>query len=167
MAADELMGRVRRIYAAIDAVQEFDLAKVPSRVISTSQVQGVMQDFRGGMSEEEIANSAYALIHNIANLRDHLRRWAAKNGKDKGKVDATFAASLELRILQDLSNNDKHGPPRDDGNSGLAPTLQEINREMRLATSPMQGSAGRDSRGLANRVPCRKSEQYKYSAAAR
>jgi hypothetical protein len=117
------------------------MAKVPATVISTPHVHGVMQDFRGGMSEEEIANSAHSLIHNIANLRDHLRRWAAKNGKDKGKVDSTGAVSLELRILQDLSNNDKHGPPRDGGNSGLAPHLQEINRVMRLETRPVQGSA--------------------------
>jgi hypothetical protein len=140
MTGDELTFRVRRIYAAIDAVQEFDLAKVPARVISTPHVYEVMQDFRGGMSEEEIANSAYTLIHNIANLRDHLRRWAARNWKDKEKVDATFAASLELRIIQDLSNNDKHGPARDGGNSGLAPQLKEINRLMRLATKGVQGS---------------------------
>jgi hypothetical protein len=140
MAADEITERIRRIYAAIDAVQELDLGKVPATVISTPRLHGVMQDFRGGLSDEQIANSAYTLIHNIANLRDHLRRWAARNGKDKAKVDSTFAGSLELRILQDLSNSDKHGPPRDDGNSGLAPKLQDVNRVLRLATRPMEGS---------------------------
>jgi hypothetical protein len=93
------------------------------------------------MSEEEISNSAHMLIHNIANLRDHLRHWAAKNGKDKRKVDTAFAGSLELRILQDLSNIDKHGAPRDGGKSGVAPCIKEINRVMRLAPRPVAGSA--------------------------
>src|SRR5262249_18077255 len=132
MAVDELAARVRQIYAAIDAVQEFDLSKVPARGINTPRAHAIMRDCRDGRNEEEIGNSGYTLSHNIANLRDHLRRWAAKNGKDKGKVDAAFDASLELRVLQDLSNNDKHGPPRNGGNSGLTPTLQKINRVMRL-----------------------------------
>lgn len=138
---DELMDRVRRIYAAIDAVQELDLAKVPATVISTPKLQAVMQDFRGGMSDEQISNAAHMLIYNIANLRDHLKRWAERHGKDAGKVDAAFAGSLELRILKDLSNNDRHGPPDRPGNSKLWPWLQEINRVMRLSTQPVKGSA--------------------------
>jgi hypothetical protein len=136
----ELAARVRRIYAAIDAVQEFDLAKVPATVISTPRFHGVMQDFRGGMSEEQISNAAHILIYNIANLRDHLSRWVKSNGKDAGKVDVTFAGSLELRILKDLSNNDRHGPPDRPGNSKLWPWLKDVNRVMRLAPRPVKGS---------------------------
>src|SRR5262245_58011615 len=106
--SDELVARVRRIYAAIDAVQELDLAKVPATVIRTAKLHGFMQDFRGGMSEEQISNAAHILIYNIANLRDHLKRWAEANGKDAAKVDAAFNGTLELRILKDLSNNDRH-----------------------------------------------------------
>lgn len=138
--SDELVARVRRIYAAIDAVQEFDLGKVPATVISTPRLRAVMQDFGGGMSEEAIANAATILIYNISNLRDHLKRWVENNGEDAGKVDAAFAGSLELRILKDLSNNDRHGPPDRPGNSMLWPWLQEINRVMRLAPRPVKGS---------------------------
>jgi hypothetical protein len=137
---DELAGRVRRIYAAIDAVQEFDLAKVPATVISTTKVHAVFQEFRGGMSDEEISNVAHMLIYNIANLRDHLKRWAQSKGEDAGKVDRAFAGSLELRIIKDLSNNDRHGPPDRPGNSKLWPWLQEINRVMRLSTRQAKGS---------------------------
>src|SRR5262249_49232073 len=101
--SDELVARMRRIYAAIDAVQEFDLAKMPATVISTPGFHAVVQDFRCGLSDEQISNIAHTLIYNIANLRDHLNRWAESNGKDAGKVDAAFASSLELRILKDLS----------------------------------------------------------------
>jgi hypothetical protein len=133
MTSDDLLMRVCRIYASIDAVQEFDLGKVPAKVVHTEQVFTLWQDFSGGLSQEEIVNTAYMLIHNIANLRDNLRRWAARNGKDKGKVDATFSASRELQIIQDLSNHDKHGPDRTGGCSGVGPTLQEIGRIMRLS----------------------------------
>lgn len=136
----ELLTRIRRIYAAIEASHESDMSKLPSQVVRSDRFVGVHQDFSGGMSEEDMSNAAHTVIHNIANLRDHLRRWAARNGKDKAKVDAAFAASVPLRIIQDLSNNDKHGPARDGGNSGLAPALTEIRRVMKLTPRAQKGS---------------------------
>jgi hypothetical protein len=139
--ADDLAMRVRRIYAAINRVEAFDLAEVPATVIRTPKIHAVLQDFHGGMSEEEIANDAHMLIYNIANLGSHLRRWAKENGKDEGRVNAAFDNSLELRILKDLSNNDRHGPPDKPGNSKFWPWLREINRVMQLRPAAGKGMA--------------------------
>lgn len=139
--SDDLTLRVRRMYVSIVRVQEFDLAKVPATVITTPKFHAVMQDFRGGMSEEQIANDAHMLIYNIANLGSHLKRWAGENGKDAGKVDAAFKGSLELRILKDLSNNDRHGPPNKAGNSCLWPWLREVNRVMQMRAAAGKGMA--------------------------
>ena len=72
-------------------------------------------------------------MHNIANLKDQLRRWARQNGTDPATIDQAIGASNALNIIIDLSNNDKHGyPPRDDGYSGVAPQVSGIDRVMKL-----------------------------------
>jgi hypothetical protein len=138
---DSISERISRIYAAIGAIEEHDPNKLKATVIQTEKIKGVFQDFRGDFSDDDLCNQAHIVIHNIANLRDHLQRWAAHNGRDKTKVDQTISGCFELQILKDLSNNDKHPyPPRDGGRSGRSPKLTEINRVMLLQTQAKKGS---------------------------
>ena len=142
MNPNELLTRLRRVYASVDALQEFDMGKLPAKVVQNDRGVVVFQNFSGGLSKEDLANMAYMVIHNIANLQDHLRRWAAKNGKDKTKVKAVFNASSDLCLIKDLSNNDKHGyPPHDGGHSGLTPKLNDVSRVMQLTTKAEAGSS--------------------------
>ncbi len=139
---DELTHRMGRIYAAISAVEEPALESLKARVIKTQRFAGVCQDFRNGLSDEQLSNLAHSLIHNIAYLRDHLRKWAAQNGQDKNRVNEQVDRSFALQVIIDLSDSDKHGyPPRDGGRSGKCPKLVEVNRVLRLATKPEAGSA--------------------------
>lgn len=138
---DAIRQRISRIYAAIGAIEEADPQKLKATVIQTEKIHAVFQDFRGGFSDDELSNQAHTVIHNIANLRDNLRRWAVNNGHDKNKVDMAVDNSFELQVILDLSNNDKHGyPPRDGGHSKKSPQLIEINRVMRLQTQAKKGS---------------------------
>jgi len=138
---DAILQRISRIYAAIGAIEEDDPNKLKATVIQTDKIKAVLQDFRGGFSDDELSNQAHSVIHNIANLGDHMRRWASHHGQDKNKVDQTVDNCLELQLIKDLSNNDKHGyPPRDGGHSGKCPQLVEINRVMRLQTQAKKGS---------------------------
>lgn len=133
MANDDLTHRIQRIYAAVGAIEENDLRKFKAQVINDGRRRGFYQDWRGGLSNEEISNIAYSLIHNIANLQGHLRKWADHNSQDKTKVEAAFNNSQALRIIQDLSNNDKHGyPPRNGGHSGKSPRIDKVERVMRM-----------------------------------
>lgn len=141
MVFDEFLARVKRLYASVKAQQEFNLRRLPAKVTQTHHTLTVLQDFSGGLSVEDIANAAHMLIHNIANLHDHLRQWAKNTGKSKAKVKAAFQASQALRLIKDLSNNDKHGyPPGDGGRSGVAPKLTNLRRQMVLTTKPKAGS---------------------------
>lgn len=136
-----ILKRINRIDAAIGAIEEDDPTKLKATVIKTEKIKAVIQDFRAGFSDQELLNQVYTLIHNIANLRDHLRKWASHNGHNKAKVDQTIDNCFELQIIMDLSNNDKHGyPPRDGGHSGKSPHLIDINRVLRLQTQAKKGS---------------------------
>ena len=127
--------------AAIGSIEEDDSHKLKATVIQTDKIKAVFQDFRGGFSDDDLSNQAHSVIHNIANLRDHLRRWASHHDQDKNKVDQAIDNCLELQIMKDLSNNDKHGyPPRDGGHSRQCPQVVEINRAMRLQTRAKTGS---------------------------
>ncbi len=136
-----ILQRISRIYAAIGVIEESDPNKLKATVIQTDKITYVFQDFRGGFSDDDLSNQAHTVIHNIANLRDHLRKWAKRNSKDKTKVDQTVNNCLELQIIMDLSNNDKHGfPLRDGGHSKKCPQLIEINRVMRMQTQAKEDS---------------------------
>jgi hypothetical protein len=131
---DDIELRVRRIYAAIDSLsEEWRPGALRVKRFVSPKSYGIWVDFNGGTSDEELANSVHTAIHNIANLRDHLRKWARRSKADVDIVNAAFDGSEALLIMMDLSNNDKHGyPPRDGGLSGRAPYVGRVFRAMVL-----------------------------------
>jgi len=142
MANDVLIFRVQRLYAAIGAVEETDISKLKTTVTSDGDQISFYQDWSGGRSEQELANTAHSLIYNIANLRSHLKKWAAHNGQDKARVDTEFNNSKALQVIADLSNNDRHGyPPRNRGHSGQSPRLRKIVSILELTTKAEKGSS--------------------------
>jgi hypothetical protein len=139
---DDVLNRLHRIYAALDTAVEGDLNKFPPTVVSNERGFAMYQDFLGGLGPAQLSNLAHSVIHNIANLYDHLRRWMAKNGQDQKSVDQIVARYPSLQLIRDLSNNDKHGySPHNGGHSGKAPKLVEVNRVLKLTTGTAPGSA--------------------------
>jgi len=141
MLNDELTLRIQRIYEAVDAIVETDISKFIPKMIEDGNRIGFYQDWTGGRNDAELENIAHMLIYNIANLKDHLKKWAVCKGKDKTKVDVAFKSSQELKIIKDLSNNDRHGyDPKKRGNSGKSPRVDKINTIMQMTTKPEKGS---------------------------
>jgi hypothetical protein len=141
MDSSDLESRLRRMHASLQMAEETDMAKLKAEVVRDGKRIAVYQDFSGGLSNEELENYAQSLIHNIASLRDHLKSWAKKNGKEKSEVDSVFRRSLALQIIQDLFDNDKHGyPPRNGGWSGKSPRIGRITRSLQISTKPQKGS---------------------------
>jgi len=142
MKVEELLARLQRIYASVDAMEEFDMTKLPGTVRQDEGFISVSQDFTGGLSAAEIENTAHAGIHNIANLDNHLIGWARRNGVDDTKIKEAIEASDSIKKIKDLSNNDKHGyPPRDGGLSRVSPQLLNIRRVMQISTGGEAGSS--------------------------
>lgn len=139
---EELDKRLRRIYSSIDVTVNYDPAIFAPKKIFTEKMKGILQDFSGNQTQEEIENLALSMVHNIANLRDHLRGWAKNNGQDKERVEEAFSACEALKLIQDLSNAEKHGGrPRDGGHSKKMPKLSNISRVLSVATGTEKGSS--------------------------
>ncbi len=138
----ELQARIKRIYSAIEDIAEIDFSELTPTVIKSNGYGIISQDFRGGLTDEQISNLAHSSIHNIANLKDHLIRWARQTGHDRDKVDEAIRTSHELQVIIDLSNVDKHGyPPRDGGYSGKSPRLRDIERVMQISSGSQPNSS--------------------------
>jgi hypothetical protein len=124
--------RLARIYAAVGGLSESDLKRFPPLIVIPGEHYHI--SFRGDMSDSELANTLHLAIYNVAHLYDHLRGWAKANGHDPADVERAKHGSLELRILIDLSNSDKHGgtKPPVQQHSKLSPRLGRIERALQL-----------------------------------
>ncbi len=141
MSMDEILQRLDRIYASIDTADEGDLTKFVPVVIQNKEGYGIYQDFRGGLNDAELSNLAYSVIHNIANFRAYLDRWAEHNGCKKAQIEEVFSSSLPLHFITDLSIYKNHPyPPRKGGHSRKSPRLGEVKRILRLTTGVGSGS---------------------------
>lgn len=137
----DLAERLGRLNAAIGRVRVADLTRFPAQVIQTSRVHGIFQEFSGGATPEELANDALTLVASIGSLKDHLEKWAPRNGRDAAKVAQTIRSSRDLSIIIDLWNRDKHfGPPPKGGWSKRNPRIEAIDRGLRLRSLPKKGS---------------------------
>ena len=103
---DDIHLRIKRIYASIDDAEETNFDIFEPLIIEKGDTLTIEQDFQGNLSEEELSNSAHSIIHNIANLYGHLKKWASKNDVNASKIDELFNSSYEIKLIQDLSNND-------------------------------------------------------------
>ena len=119
-----------------------DLSKFRPQMMASDEGFAIYQDFLGGLDTAQLANLAHSVINNIANLTDHLRRWAKKRGQDPRLINQILANSRPMQIITDLSNNDKHGyPPRDRGHSGVAPKIVGMTRVLKQTTGSAAGSS--------------------------
>ncbi|HNS21436.1 MAG TPA: hypothetical protein PKH24_13115 [Sedimentisphaerales bacterium] len=53
------------------------MMQLPAKVFQSKEIVSVFQDFAGNLTEHDMANAAHTVIHNIANLQNHLKRWIA------------------------------------------------------------------------------------------
>jgi len=135
----ELISRLRRIYAAIAEGTDTDISRLSATVQQNDRITFVWQDFREGLSDEQLRNLAFSLAYNVFSLRDHLKNWAKAHCGSDQRVKDFFKESRPLRIIADLSNADKHGYPLDRPWTDLGPKLGEVTRPLQLTAKPGAG----------------------------
>ncbi|HEV8607785.1 MAG TPA: hypothetical protein VGQ99_20785 [Tepidisphaeraceae bacterium] len=131
--------RIRRFYQALGEVRTTGTSSIQPRVEVVGNRVNYTLDFSGGASDAKLANVAGQLIENIACLRDYLNAWCKKNGKPI-IGDAIINSNLDVAIIHDLWNLDKHfeldRPPR----CRLNLELRDIHRGAHLTTQAKAGS---------------------------
>jgi hypothetical protein len=138
----QLIEKIQRLRAAVRMAEDRDIASVKVEIKQTPDLLEMRHDFRGGLSDPQIQNLAWQIIRSIADLKDNIRAWAAANGRSKDDVDKAVRANLELAIVMDLANYDKHGGHDRQGGqwSGTWPELKNVRRGLRITTGAAPGA---------------------------
>jgi hypothetical protein len=136
MLSPELEERFRRVYAAVGEAY----SREPDQYVRVGEIpaargfQIARIRFDGGRSRAQLKNDAIHAVAAVANLRDHLRRFARERGRDPDEVDATIKASPDLAVLMDLYDFEKHGEEKRGPRrwSGLLPRLGDVTKALRF-----------------------------------
>lgn len=135
MDTTQLIAKIDRLRAAVGATEDRDLSKIKATVTQTANMVHVQHDFRGDLTQAQIDNMAWAVIRAIADLKDHLNKWAAAHGQQRDAGEVAVRSSPELALVVDLANFDKHGAhDRNGGQSGQFPELRNLRRGLRIST---------------------------------
>ena len=94
--------RIERIYSSVRCAIDKDFEKFKPKVVSTKTIHGFYQDFRGGMSDADLSNAAGIILHNIASLEDHLRKWS--NRLLKNPIHVHFLIRLRKLSLREITS---------------------------------------------------------------
>lgn len=101
---EELRFRLARIQSALGKTVGIDATQVRPIVYATEKRFGMILNFGGTESQEEVANAAQSLISNIAHLKDYLKDWLSHQGGNPGGCRAVrqwqFSAANCHRPLQ-------------------------------------------------------------------
>ncbi len=131
-----IVSKIKRIYSAVGEMNEKDLNTLTPIPVKEGDFKGVKFNVRNDLTDEQLTNYCYSAIHNVSNLKDNITKWAKNNGKDSQKILDEFNKSQELKVLSDLSNQDKHGgDDRDGGFSKLYPKLNNVRRLLQISST--------------------------------
>ena len=135
MDFNDITSRLERIYVSVKSKIDYDLEKnINIKTESQANSYSLMGTFdKGSIAEKE--NKILIIIHNLANLKDHLKQIMQSKGGDKQKIEDEIDASPALQIIIDLANSEKHTYPTRSNRSGLNPKLDEIHSFMSLSVS--------------------------------
>lgn len=125
MDFNDIEYRIKRIYTSIwDILCRND---VVNNMRSNQTDKVVSIGFWSPESIEE-TNRIMSVIHNIAMLKDHI-----KKDNDKNFIEDQISSSTYLKIIIDLANWDKHWYPLHKDRSWFQPKLSNIESYLTLA----------------------------------
>ena len=128
--------RLERIYDAVGKTVVEGLGEIVVKSRNTESLQTVEIRAFADKSNAELENRTHQVNHLIASFHDHLRGWAKRHGRNPNDVSAAADASVEMKVVRDLDDNEKHGgKPRDGGRSKSSPRIECLETPTRLTSS--------------------------------
>ena len=126
--------KIQKIYAALGVVVSDHLttANIKPQITKTDTGFIFEMNFDEGTSEIELENAVTLLVTNIASIKDHFKVWCGNNHVTF-TGDELINNNLDVAIIHDLWNIDKHAKLTSQPRSGFTPTLQGLQRGMVLS----------------------------------
>lgn len=122
MDFNDLSSRLERIYTSLNERYDYNIdTNIKSEIITNGRYSKIHTHF-GNKNFAELSNTIFGAIGAIADLKDHL-----VNKTSKKSVEDMINMSIELSLILDLNNKDKHGDPLTRTNrSGKNPNLANL-----------------------------------------
>jgi len=142
-AVEHLRYRLRSIYKSVGQTKPVSAEHFAPTFIRTPRITFLQQDFRGGMTDEDIHRVFEELLYNIAHVVDPLQRVLRARGKGTSCVTEAIRKSRDFALCVDLANWYKHGRANHGPTkSGHRPTITNVNRVCRIQPEAKPGAVG-------------------------
>ena len=137
---DAMDRKIRRMYAALDALSSTDLSSVTPHLTRADSHVYAHVDFNEKSEALQLENAAQMLTANIASIKDHLHAWCRKNSRPL-TGDDIINSNASVAIIHDLWNVEKHAelsrPPR----SGFTPSLRNLSTALQISAGEQAGGS--------------------------
>lgn len=140
MDYNDIHSRMERLYASIDERFDKDIEKHVKRFRTEedtptgNKLLKIGVSFNNKNNEAVARNKIFTIIDNLAKLKDHLKNKMASKGLEKNKIELEINSSIDLQLIMDISNQDKHGSPLTRTNrSGKNPQIQNVTSLLRVS----------------------------------
>lgn len=112
MNYNDITVRLKRIYASIDSKNKYGAEVLIGTQSTTIKKLGNIHEVSVTFGKEEDSlNKIHSIVSNLANLKDILKDYMEKQGKNKKLIEDEINKSSVLQLILDLSNQEKHGYP--------------------------------------------------------
>ena len=135
-----LLLRAKRLKAALLKTTQIDIEQMELEAIHRPDRVSILADANRGMSDEDLANTAFQLVALIASLRDYLKEWCRTNDRNF-LGDSLLEDNIHAAIVHDLWNIDKHAVLNRKSRSGYLPRLINLRRVAELTLEGESSSA--------------------------
>jgi len=139
MDFNDIKTRLERVYSSINARFDNNIEKhVKKHLIHIKEENKVLigVSFNKISKEVDDLNKIIMIIHNLANLKDHLKSIISGRDETPEVIEQEINNSFDLQLIIDLSNQEKHGYPLTRTNrSGKNPQIRNVNNVLQLTGS--------------------------------
>lgn len=137
MDFNDLEQRLSLLYKAINTNYSINYSVIPHTREYEENGKKYFQVIigAGNITTDEVLdayNRIIHIIHQLANLKDNLKKYLNNKSASGQIVEDNINNSLFLSIITDLSNSDKHGYPTNSKRSKLDPKIINVRKEMKI-----------------------------------
>jgi hypothetical protein len=113
MNSYDVNSRLQRVYSSFGKKYEQTPSTAHTQSVTTKHDDGTLEirtTFHSKSLDERL-NIINTILYNIANLKDAFKAEFSVRGLDNGIVESELSSILEINVLLDLVNQEKHGYP--------------------------------------------------------
>lgn len=133
MDFNNISDRIKRLQASIGTLVDKDIERHIEVLKSDMNSPEISVNFNK-KGEHEAINKVLIILHNLASLKDQLKKKLEIRNEDKNLIEQEINNNKALQIVLDLVNAEKHSyPVKFYPRSGLNPKLGKIHQAIKLS----------------------------------